>query len=49
MPVLWKNYFPIKFNLRKKKILETGCGMGNNLWMISEEGFSTFELIFQMK
>ena len=38
-----RNYFSIKSNLRKKiKILETGCGMGNNLRMISEEGFSAY-------
>lgn len=38
-----RNYFSLKFNLRKrKKILETGCGISNNLWMISEEGFSTY-------
>lgn len=38
-----RNFFQIKPNLRKNiKILETGCGMGNNLRMISEEGFSTF-------
>jgi ubiquinone/menaquinone biosynthesis C-methylase UbiE len=38
-----RNFFSIKSNLRKKKkILETGCGMSNNLWMISQEGFSTY-------
>lgn len=38
-----RNFFSIKTNLRKKKkILETGCGMSNNLWMISEEGFSAY-------
>ena len=38
-----RNFFPIKKNKRKKiKILETGCGSGGNLWMISQEGFSTY-------
>jgi len=38
-----RNYFSIQPKKRKKiKILETGCGSGGNLWMLSKEGFSTF-------
>ncbi len=31
------------------KVLELGCGPGSNLWMIAEEGFSTFGIDFSAK
>jgi ubiquinone/menaquinone biosynthesis C-methylase UbiE len=38
-----RNYFQVKNHLRKKiRILETGCGVSNNLWMIADEGFSAY-------
>lgn len=42
-----RNFFSIKKKKRKQiKILETGCGTGGNLWMISKEGFSTYGIDF---
>ena len=38
-----RNFFSVSHEKRKDiKILETGCGSGANLWMITKEGFSTY-------
>lgn len=38
-----RNFFQIPYNERSNiKILETGFGVGANLWMIAKEGFDTY-------